>query len=206
MIKPSLQVTAFDQEEERGVRQRQELSWMLAFDGARVGVAATGSGSIDRSIDRSALSALHSILSCLHLPPPPSCWPSVLLTAVFCLPRAAADVRDHRQALLIHCSIGDLHRPTSGARVPSKSMSALDVALLINARERMEQDIGVTQLLFDITLACHSTCSNERQRSSANKCDQRRVRLAHCCWIQHQLTRPGSLSIVLPLFSCLARL
>lgn len=39
-------------------------------------------------------------------------------------------------------------------------MSALDVALLISARERMEQDIDVTQLLFDITMACNNTCSN----------------------------------------------
>ena len=39
-------------------------------------------------------------------------------------------------------------------------MSALDVALLINARERMEQDIDVTQLLFDIAIACNNTCTN----------------------------------------------
>ena len=42
-------------------------------------------------------------------------------------------------------------------------MSALDVALLINARERMEHDIDITQLLFDITLACHNTCSTSGQ-------------------------------------------
>ena len=48
-------------------------------------------------------------------------------------------------------------------------MSALDVALLINARERMEQDIDITQLLFDITLACQNTCSNEgRSRTMTN--------------------------------------
>ena len=56
----------------------------------------------------------------------------------------------------------------------SDSMSALDVALLINARERMEQDIDVTQLLFDITLACNNTCFNNVGQNS-NKCMQERA-------------------------------